>query len=755
MRRIAYNMSQKYKIAGMMCAGCVANVERSVSKLDNVLKVDINLLTNSMEVTFKGDVNDAEVIKAVTDAGYGANVFEKQAISEIRAERKAELKHNRTLLLISIALLIILMYVAMGPMLGIPLPWDADKYLLVGLIVQFVLASVIASLNFGYFVRGFKSLFKLAPNMDSLTAIGATSALIYGIYTIVMTAIHVQAGNEPLAQTYAHNVYIETSAMILVFISIGKYLEDLAKARTKSSLEKLIGLVPNTAFKLVGNEYVEVSLDDVFVGDQVRVNPGAKVPLDGIITSGYGDIDESAVNGEAAPKYKSVGDEVIGATTNRNGSFVFKVTRVGEDTTLQQIIKLVEKAANSKVPLQLLADKIAGIFVPIVIGLAILVFGLWSIFGGAGRFDLAFNLAITVLVVSCPCALGLATPVAVMVGTGKGAENGILVKNAGALSMLSNIDAVIFDKTGTITSGFLQVTKVTISEKDLKAAAPMIIGLEKLNDHPLAGALVKYLEDLSFSGVDLTDTDYIPGQGMVGTYAGIQYLVGNLTLLKNYNVRAKAIREIGTHIYVAAGTNVLGAFVLQDEIKESTTATIKALNDRGIKTILLTGDNHDNAMHLAAIVGISEVHSDVLPSEKASLVAAIQATGLKVAMVGDGINDAPALEQSDVGLAIGSGTQIALDSADVILVNDNPYDVLQAVRLATKVTKTIKWNLFWAFFYNIIMIPMAAGLFNFAVFNYFRLNPMIASALMSVSSIFVVTNALLIKRLKLNRRVEK
>ncbi len=749
MRRIVYNMSQKYKIAGMMCAGCVANVERSVSKLDNVLKVDINLLTNSMEVVFKGDVNDAEVIKAVTDAGYGANVFEKQAISEIRAERKAELKHNRTRLLISSALLIILMYVAMGPMLGIPLPWDAHKYLLVGLIVQFVLASVIVSLNFGYFTRGFKSLFKLAPNMDSLTAIGATSALVYGIYTIVMTAIHVRAGNDALAQTYAHNVYIETSAMILVFISMGKYLEDLAKARTKSSLEKLIGLVPNTAFKLVGDEYVEVSLDDIIVGDLVRVNPGAKVPLDGIITSGYGDIDESAVNGEAVPKYKSVGDEVIGATTNRNGSFVFKVTRVGEDTTLQQIIKLVEKAANSKVPLQLLADKIAGIFVPIVIGLALLVFGLWSIFGGAGRFDLAFNLAITVLVVSCPCALGLATPVAVMVGTGKGAENGILVKNAGALSMLSNIDAVIFDKTGTITSGFLQVTKVTMSEKALKAVAPMIIGLEKLNDHPLAGALVKYLEDLNFNGVDLTNTEYIPGQGMIGMYEGIQYLVGNLTLLKNYNVQTKAISEIGTHIYVAAGTNVLGAFVLQDEIKESATATIKALNDRGIKTILLTGDNHDNAMHLAAIVGISEVHSDVLPSEKASIVAAIQAKGLNVAMVGDGINDAPALEQSDVGLAIGSGTQIALDSADIILVNDNPYDVLQAVRLATKVTKTIKWNLFWAFFYNIIMIPMAAGLFNFQVFNYFRLNPMIASALMSVSSIFVVTNALLIKRLKL------
>lgn len=744
-------MSQKFKIDGMMCAGCVSNVEKSVKKLDNVLKVDVSLLTNSMEVTFKGSDDDAAVIKAVENAGYGASVFEKQEISEIRAQRKQELKGRRTRLFVSVGLLVMLMYVAMGPMIGIPLPWPSHEHLLLGLGLQFGLAIVIVALNFGYFIRGYKSLFHLAPNMDSLTAIGATSALIYGIYTIVMTSLALQAGDHALAMKYAHNVYIETSAMILVFVSLGKYLEELAKARTKTSLEKLIGLVPDTAFKLVDGEFREVALDSIAVGDLVRVNPGAKVPLDGIIQSGYGDIDESAVNGEAAPKYKTVGDEVIGATTNRNGSFVFTVSRVGEDTTLQQIIKLVEKAASSKVPLQVLADKIAGIFVPIVISLALLVFAIWAIFGGANSFDLAFNLAITVLVVSCPCALGLATPVAVMVGTGKGAESGILIKNAGAFSALSDIDAVIFDKTGTITSGFLQVTKLTISKQNLVKYAPFVIGLEKLNDHPLAGALVAYLEKDGHIGVEVTDALYIPGQGMKGSYAGETYLVGNIKLLQNHGLSVNEITEIGTHIYVAVGTEVFGAFVLQDEIKESAIQTITELKSAGVKTILLTGDNRQNALHLAKIVGIDEVYSDVLPSEKAAKVAEIQAGGYKVAMVGDGINDAPALEQSDVGLAIGSGTQIALDSADVILVNDNPYDVVRASKLARKVTSTIKWNLFWAFFYNAIMIPMAAGVFNFQVFNYFTLNPMIASALMSVSSIFVVTNALLIKRLKLTK----
>lgn len=739
-------MEQKYKVTGMMCAGCVANVERALKKVPGVEKADVSLLTNSVNVTFLAERQDDAVIKAVTDAGFNAEVFASQALSEIRKERGATLKRARIKLFTSIALLVILMYVAMGPMLGIPLPWDA-KLLLVTLYVQFSLALVILGLNSAYFVRGYKTLFKLNPNMDTLTAVGATSALIYGVYTIVMTSLHINT-DFSLAESYAHNVYIETAAMIVVFVSIGNYLEELAKVKTKTSLEKLIALVPETALKLVDGEFISVSASEISVGDVIRINPGAKIALDGILISGYGEVDESAITGEANPRHKAVGDEVIGATINRSGSFDMQVTRTIGDSTVQQIINLVEEAATSKVKLQLLADKIAGIFVPTIIGISLLVFIVW-IFSSNYNFDLAFNFAISVLVVSCPCALGLATPVAVMVGTGKGAENGILVKNADALSDLDSIDTIVFDKTGTITNGFLKVYETTISPKALDKVASIVIGLETKNDHPLAGALVAYLKDLGYAEESVTDVKYLPGLGIVGRFNDMTYYVGNFSLLEKFGVKAEKVKAIGTHIYVASTEAFYGAFIMQDEIKVTTKATITALNERGIRTVLLTGDNKENAEHLATLVGISEVYSNVLPGEKADVISKIKASGLKVAMVGDGINDAPALEVSDVGIALGSGTQIALDSADIILVNDDPYDVIKAKKLATKVTKTIKWNLFWAFFYNIIMIPLAAGLFYFSIFGYQKLNPMIASALMSVSSLFVVINALLIKRLKL------
>lgn len=741
-------MAAKYKISGMMCAGCVANVEDSVKKVKGVTHVNVNLLTNSMEVNYGTNVNDENIIKAVKDAGYEAEVFKSQNIKEIHAERKSELKIVRTKLTISLILLVILMYIAMGPMIGLPLPWPHHAFVL-GLSLQLGIVAVISAINYGYFVRGFKTLFKGHPNMDSLTAVGSSAAIIYGIYTLVMTIVSINNDDMTSAAMYAHNVYIETAAMILVFVSLGKYLEEVAKVKTKTSLEKLIGLVPDKGYKLVGDEFIEVSVSEIVVGDKIRVNPGAKIPLDGIIVSGFGDVDESAINGEAAPKYKSIGDEVIGATINRNGSFVFEVSRTGEDTTVRQIIKLVEEAANSKVPLQVLADKIAGIFVPVVMGLALLVFLLWVIFTPTHDVELAFNLAISVLVVSCPCALGLATPVAVMVGTGKGAEQGILVKNAAALSNLNNIDAVIFDKTGTITNGFLKVSQVTINQNELSGLAPNIMGLETLNDHPLAKALVKYLEDEGYTTNSNVTGVYIPGQGMVGEENSVRYLVGNRKLLLDHGLTFSESEEVGTHIYVAKGEEVVGAFILQDDVKPSIHQTLDELKHLGVTTILLTGDNLKTARYIANQVGISEVYAEVVPSEKAEVVARVQSNGKKVAMVGDGINDAPALEVSSVGIAIGSGTQIALESADIILVKDDPYDVIKAIKLAKKVTKTIKWNLFWAFFYNIIMIPLAAGVFNFSVFNYTRLNPMIASGLMAFSSLFVVINALFIKRLNL------
>lgn len=739
-------MEQKYKVEGMMCAGCVASVERALKKVDGVKKVDVSLLTNSVNVTFLNEKKDEDVIKAVTDAGFSAEIFKTQALSEIRSERGATLKRVKTKLIISTVLLVILMYVAMGPMIGIPLPWD-ETLLLNSLYVQFSLAIIILSLNYGYFTRGYKTLFKFNPNMDTLTAIGSTSALIYGIYTIVMTTLYLNT-DFSVAQKYAHNVYIETAAMIVVFVSIGNYLEQLAKVKTKTSLEKLISLVPETALKLVDGEFISVSAREVAVGDVIRVNPGAKIALDGTLISGYGEVDESAITGEANPRHKAVGDEVIGATINRSGSFDMQVTRTVEDSTVQQIINLVEEAATSKVKLQLLADKIASIFVPTIIGIALVVFTIW-IFSSNYNFDLSFNFAISVLVVSCPCALGLATPVAVMVGTGKGAENGILVKNADALSNLDQIDAVVFDKTGTITNGFLKVSATTISESDLHEVANIVIGLETKNDHPLAGALVAYLKDLGYNEANVINVEYLPGLGITGEKNNVTYYVGNYSLLEKYGIKAAKVEMIGTHIYVASTTKFYGAFVMQDDVKMTTNATISALKAHHIRTILLTGDNAENANYLANLVGITEVYSNILPSEKADVILKIKSTGAKVAMVGDGINDAPALEVSDVGIALGSGTQIALDSADIILVNDDPYDVIKAKRLATKVTKTIKWNLFWAFFYNVIMIPLAAGLFYFEVFEYQRLNPMIASALMSVSSLFVVINALFIKRVKL------
>ncbi len=740
-------MQQKYKVDGMMCAGCVATVERALKRVPGVRKIDVSLLTNSVNVTFEDEIDNDVIIKAVSDAGYSAEVFKTQALAELRKQRAAALHRSKITLFISIALLVVLMYVAMGPMIGLPLPWDTNK-LLISLYIQITLATIVLVLNYGYFYRGYKTLFKLNPNMDTLTAIGATSAFIYGIYTIVMTSIYINTDFDA-ALAYAHNVYIETAVMIVVFVSIGNYLENLAKVKTKTSLEKLIGLVPDVAFKLIEGEFVETPLSEVVVGDVLRVNPGAKVPLDGILLSGYGEVDESAISGEAAPKHKSVNDEVIGATINRSGSFTMKVVRSSADSTVQQIINLVEEAATSKVKLQLLADKIAGIFVPTIIAIAVLVFGVWLIFTRPTNFDLAFNFAISVLVVSCPCALGLATPVAVMVGTGKGAENGVLVKNADALSSLDKINAVVFDKTGTITNGFLQVVETTITQSDLDEVASIVIGLETQNDHPLAGALVEYLEAKGYKETALSDVTYLPGLGIVGKHEDTTYYVGNYALLEKHNVLATRINIIGTHIYVASNKKFYGAFVLVDEVKANAVKTISMLNASGVRTILLTGDNDENAKHLAALVGINEVYSNVLPHEKADVIAKIKAEGYLVAMVGDGINDAPALETSDVGIALGSGTQIALDSADIILVNDDPLDVVKAKRLATKITNTIKWNLFWAFFYNIIMIPLAAGLFYFAIFGHQKLNPMIASALMSVSSLFVVVNALLIKRAKL------
>ncbi|HKM02798.1 MAG TPA: heavy metal translocating P-type ATPase [Bacilli bacterium] len=729
-------MEQKFKITGMMCAGCVSNVETAVKKLDNVEAVEVNLLTNSLNVTYKNGADDLSVIQAVDKAGYKAEVAEEDNFGKNRKANRKFLKKNFIKLSAAIATLLVLMYFSMGHMLSWWLPYQDPLSLVV---TQLILTLVIVAIYFESFIRGFKTLFSLHPNMDTLTTIGITAAIGYGLYSLVM--IFVDPSNAPM---YAMNVYFEAAAMILVFVSIGHYLEDLAKMKTKGSLEKLISLVPDKGVKLVGADFIEVPIEQIYLGDIVRVNPGGKVPLDGVIIEGFGDIDQSAITGEADPKFKTIGDEVIGATINRNGSFTYKVTREEKDSTLKQIIRLVENAAATKAPIAALADKIAGIFVPIILALALVVFAVWLFIGDA---NLAFNMGISVLVISCPCALGLATPVAVMVGSGKGAENGILFKNAKSIQALSEVDTVVFDKTGTLTNGFLEVNEVNFSDEDLTKVAPIIMGLETLNDHPLSKALIKYLENLNHVGLKNMNGNYIPGQGMVGEYKGKRYLVGNKKLLDQFSVKLTKIpKVVGTHIYVSEDDNLVGLFVLTDVIKESSYEAVIALRKHHKKVVLLTGDNRINAEALAKKVGIDIVYSDVLPEDKVNVIKKLKEDGAKVVMVGDGINDAPALETANVGIALGSGTQIAIESAGIILVNDAPIDVFKAINLADKVVSNIKWNLFWAFFYNIIMIPLAAGLF----INWgYQLTPMIASIFMSLSSIFVVLNALTIRLRKL------
>ncbi len=729
-------MEQKFKISGMMCAGCASNVESAVKKLEIIDKVEVNLLTNSLFVSYKEEMaDDMAVIRAVDKAGYKADISEND-LSKNRKEARKFLKKNFVKLIISIITLVVLMYFSMGHMFSWWLPYH-DPLALV--LTQLILTLVIVTIYFESFLRGFKTLFSLRPNMDTLTTLGISAALVYGLYSLVMIFV-----DPNQSMTYAMNVYFEAAAMILVFVSIGNYLEDLAKMKTKGSLEKLINLVPDKGFKKMGDQFVEVPIQHIYIGDIVRVNPGGKVPLDGRILSGYGDLDQSAITGEADPKHKTIGDEVIGATINRNGSFTYEVTHEEKDSTLRQIIQLVENASATKAPIAALADKLAAVFVPIVLVLALLTFVTWFIIGDA---NLAFNMGISVLVISCPCALGLATPVAVMVGSGKGAENGILFKNAKSIQALSETDVVVFDKTGTLTNGFLEVNEVNFSKEDLIAVAPIIIGLERLNDHPLSKALIRYLEDDGHLGIDVDTGTYVPGKGMVGTLNEHEYIVGNNKLMHEKGITIdKKPQKIGTHIYVSRDDKLLGLFVMSDGIKATTSEAVKTLYNQDIDVVLLTGDNKDNAEALANMVGIKRVYSDVLPEDKVNVIKQLKLNNVHVTMVGDGINDAPALETANVGIAIGSGTQIAIESAGIILVNDEPIDVVKSIILAKKVVKNIKWNLFWAFFYNIIMIPLAAGLFR--GFGY-QLTPMIASIFMSISSIFVVLNALTIKLRKI------
>ena len=759
-------MKKKYNVTGMMCAACQANVDRAVCKIDGVSNVNVSLLANNMVVEFdESKVNDNTIIEAVEKIGYGASPFVNESLKKIQEKKKKELHSRLVKLIVSLCLLALLMVVSMGGMMlheyGHWPNMDDPNFSLIAFIevtLQILILIPIIIINFNYFTSGFKSLFKLHPNMNSLIALGSSISLLYSLYSYAMMIVG--WANNDVSQVMLHfmNLYFEAAAMILVFVSIGKYFEKRATNKTTESITSLMALTPDTAYVLRNGEEVEVQTESLMLDDLVVVKPGQSIPTDGIIEDGYGDIDESTITGESLPIHKTKGDKVIGATINKNGSFAFRVTSVGKDTTISQIIGLVEKASESKAPMARLADRISLIFVPTVIGLSIVTFVVWMILTNlnivpvaATRTPLSLSLrfAITVLVISCPCALGLATPVAIMVGTGKGAENGILIKSAEAFERLEKVDYVLFDKTGTLTKGEMSVRSIKVYEGDESSLLKAAAAVEAHSEHPLSKAVVSEAKKRNIEVSLSKSFEYIPGEGVEGD----ETVIGNASLMKNKGVdisKSEAdflslSKEGLTPLYVAGKGKLIGLIAIGDEIKENSVFAIKSLQNLGKKVFIVTGDNKITAKAIASSLGVDDVYSEVLPGDKEAIVSRLQDEGHKVAFVGDGVNDAPALTKADIGIAIGAGSDIAIDSADIILVRSDPLDVVSAIELSHKVVLNIKENLGWAFFYNILLIPLAAGV----LYPYVIMQPMYGSIAMSISSVTVVLNAL---RLRLFKR---
>ncbi len=757
--------TEKFHITGMTCAACQANVTRCVNKLEGVQNVNVSLLGNMMTVEYDEEQLDTQKIEnAVMNIGYGASLqTEKNTAAPVHTSfsenQQKTADHKLKQLIASIVLVLVLMYIAMGPMIGLPLPGilNGTENMLLSPFTQLLITTAVVILNKHFFISGLKGLIHRAPNMDTLVSIGAGAALIYGIFAIYRMMYAMGHGDMETLHQYAHSLYFESCAMILTLVSLGKYLESRSKAKTTGALEKLINLAPKTATVLRNDTPVIISSEDVLKDDIVIIKPGDSIPADGTVISGHGLVDQAAITGESIPVEKNPGDTVISATINKNGSFQFRASRVGKETTLSQIIQLVEDAGNSKAPIARLADKISGIFVPIVIIIALVTAMIWLITGHS--FEFALNCAISVLVISCPCALGLATPVAIMVGTGKAAEFGILIKSAESLEQLHSIDTVVLDKTGTITSGHPSVTDIIVcdgkmSRQDLlKLAAAMEAGSE----HPLAEAVLKRAkeENIEFSPAD--DFKAYPGKGVSGLVEGKKCYAGNIALLAenglipaNNNEIEPIIDNLSSDgktplIFVSDGI-VSGIIAVADTVKDTSRTAIKKLQDMKLNIVMLTGDTRLTASALGKELGISEVISQVLPTDKEACIRKLQEEGRKVAMVGDGINDAPALTRADIGIAVGAGTDIAIDSADIVLMKSSLEDIVTALKLSKAVIKNIHMNLFWAFFYNILGIPLAAGVL-YPAFGLL-LSPMIGSAAMSISSVCVVTNALRLRYFK-------
>ena len=751
-------MTRKFNVTGMSCAACSARIEKVVGKLAGVKTVSVNLLMNNMTVDFDENLlNITEIIQAVIDAGYGASIPQEESAPR-PAQKTAdpmedELAGMKTRLIWSVAVLIPLMYVAMGHMLRLPLPhWlHGEGNYLTNALVQLLLCVPVLFLNRKFFVVGLKALWKCSPNMDSLIAVGSGAALISGLVAVFRMSYGYGHGDLAVVERYAHNLYIESSAMILTLITVGKFLETRSKGRTGQAISRLIALTPDTAMVLKNGAEVETPVAQVQIGDVAVVRAGDRVPVDGVICGGNAAIDQSALTGESIPVEKTPGDRVDAGTICQNGYFQVRVDRVGKDTSLARIIALVEEASSGKAPIARLADKIAGVFVPTVMGIALLAFVAWLLLGESVEF--ALNIGISVLVISCPCALGLATPVAIMAGAGKGAENGILFRTAQSLEQAQSVTTVVLDKTGTVTRGRPFVTDIAAA--DAAALLELAASVEASSGHPLAQAVLKECEARGIAPRPLDRVENLPGFGLIAGQGGDLLAAGNAALMEKLEVdlspvaeKAAALEQDGkTLLYFAKNKTFAGLIAVADPVKDTSAEAVRELKALGCKVVILTGDNPRTADAVCRAVGADYAIAQVLPQEKEAHIRALQDKGEIVAMVGDGINDAPALTRAEVGFAIGGGTDVAIESADVVLTGAQLTAGPQAVRLSRSVLKIIKQNLFWAFFYNAIGIPVAAGVL-YPAFGI-TLSPMIGSAAMSLSSFCVVTNALRLTRLRL------
>lgn len=748
---------QQYNVNGMSCAACSARVEKAVSKLENVSSCSVSLLTNSMGV--EGSATPQEIIKAVEDAGYSASL--KGAEKAKSADNADVLKDTETPMILkrliaSLAFLLVLMYFSMGHMIGLPLPPFFDgNHVAMGL-VQLLLAAIVMVINQKFFISGFKGIIHRAPNMDTLVALGSGTAFAYSTFSLFMMTDAQLHGDHAAVMSYMNEFYFESAAMILTLITVGKLLEAKSKGRTTNALKSLMSLSPKTAVVERNGVETEIGIDEVNRGDVFIVRAGGSIPVDGTIIEGSCAVDESALTGESVPVDKTAGDSVSAATINRSGYIRCQATRVGEDTTLSQIIKMVSDAAATKAPIAKIADKVSGIFVPAVIAIAVVTLVIWLLLGESVGFALAR--AISVLVISCPCALGLATPVAIMVGSGVGARNGILFKNAVSLEETGKLKTVVLDKTGTITRGEPVVTDIVAngSEGELLSAA---VSLESRSEHPLAKAVMQYAEEKNISAKEISDYQTFAGNGLSAVCNSETLRGGNLAFIsegclvpENIKQQAESLAEQGkTPLFFSQGNKLLGIIAVADVVKPDSPAAIAELKKMGLRVVMLTGDNEKTATAIGKAAGVDEVIAGVLPDEKAAQVNRLRQSG-KTAMVGDGINDAPALTAADVGIAIGAGTDVAIDAADVVLMKSRLSDVPAAIKLGRATLRNIYENLFWAFIYNVIGIPLAAGAF-IALFGW-KLNPMFGAAAMSLSSFCVVTNALRLNFARIRSKTE-